>query len=269
MSRIGIIAVIAIGFFLVGCDKKIDTTSDDSTKTSIQKVKESLSGDKQKEFEDAIKIIAYSKVNLKDIMLQGQNASTNIHAEIKSVLNGKTADQVIAEANKIRSEQLAREKTQALEEIKELEQKQQASLKSVEELKKVQVIRSRFSLVPQKYGNPKPLIELTVRNGLDKAISRIYFVGTISSEGRSIPWLKEQFNYEISGGLEPNENGIWDLAPNMFSKWGKVDAPSDAIFTVVVEKVDGADGKTMYSTNDFTEKQQERLNELKKKYGVQ
>ena len=261
MKRFNIILLIAISIFLIGCEKKIDTTSDESSKDSIQKAKASLSAEKQKEFEDALKIIAYSKFNFKD--------NLSMKDDIKLALNGKTAEQVIVQAEAIKAEKEAKQKVQALEEIKELEIKQSNSIKSAEELKKIEVYRSIFSQIPQKYGDPKPLIELTLQNGLKQAISRIYFVGTVESKGRTIAWIKEDFNYEISGGLEPNETAVWNLAPNQFSKWGRTQVPSDAIFTVDVIKVDGADGKTLYSIKELNDKDLERLNELKKKYGVQ
>lgn len=255
--------------FLTGCnDPKIDTTSEETTKTSIQKVKESLKPEKQKEFEDSLKILMFSKINFKDILARGQNAVGGFQEDVKVLLNGKTAEQVISEANRVKAERAEKEQKQAIEEIKELEEKQQKALQSVEELKKFEVLRSHFEHIPQKYGPTKPIIELTVKNGTSKAISRVYFVGTIASKGREIPWHKDEFNYQIAGGLEPNETGVWSLAPNMFSGWGKVDAPADAIFTVVVERIDGADGKPIFSTKDFTDKNLERLTELKKKYSV-
>ena len=56
---------------------------------------------------------------------------------------------------------------------------------------------------------------------------------------------------------------------NQVSDWGKVDAPAEAIFTVTVEQLDGADGEPIYSTRELSERDLERLNELKKKYGVE
>ena len=112
------------------------------------------------------------------------------------------------------------------------------------------------------------IIELTVKNGTSHAVSRAYFKGTIASPNRSVPWLQDTFNYLISGGLEPGEEASWSLAPNMFSDWGKVEAPSDAIFTTTVERLDGADGEALYSTIEFGEIEEERLSELKEKYNV-
>ena len=95
----------------------------------------------------------------------------------------------------------------------------------------------------KEYMGNQPIIELTVENRTGQAISRAYFEGTLASPNRSVPWHKDTFNYSISGGLEPGEKAAWSLAPNMFSGWGKIEAPADAVFTVTVERLDGADGE--------------------------
>ena len=53
----------------------------------------------------------------------------------------------------------------------------------------------------------------------------------------------------------------------MFSNWGKVDIPSDALFTVEVEQLDGANKESLFSVKSFSEEDANRLTELKKKYG--
>ena len=67
----------------------------------------------------------------------------------------------------------------------------------------------------------------------------------------------------------PGEEATWSLAPNMFSGWGKVEPPADAIFTVTVEQLDGADDKPIYSTRDFDAHDSKRLSDLKVKYHVE
>ena len=64
----------------------------------------------------------------------------------------------------------------------------------------------------------KPIIELTVRNNTGHPVSRAYFEGVLSTPGRSVPWIKDSFNYQISGGLEPNEESTWRLAPNKIGR---------------------------------------------------
>ena len=80
--------------------------------------------------------------------------------------------------------------------------------------------------------------------------------------------MVEDFNYQIRGGLEPGESADWSLAPNMFSEWGKVDAPEDALFTVDVVRIDGADNKVLYDSQGLSEHEIARLKMLKEKYSI-
>lgn len=131
------------------------------------------------------------------------------------------------------------------------------------------VNKSRFYFEKQEFGGPKPVIDLSVENKTDSPISRAYFKGTIASPGRSIPWLVEDFNYRISGGLEPGEKADWSLLPNQFSAWGRVESPEGAVFTVEVVRLDGADGKALFDSDAFSENDKKRLEILQSKYSSQ
>jgi len=275
MKILSFVVVAIITFTLItGCDSlmpepTIDTSSDESMKQSSQKVRESLPEDQRAQFDEAMQLLAFSQIDLKDIFSAGATGTGNLEEKMKQSLNGKTAQQVMAEADRIKFERETREREQAIEEIKELEQQRTKAELAREQLNKFEVLRSRFSIEEQSYIGKQAIIELTVKNGTNSAVSRAYFEGTLASPGRSVPWHKDTFNYSISGGLEPNEEQSWRLSPNMFSGWGNANIPPDAIFTVTVEKIDGADGETLYSTTDFTERDQTRLSELKTKYGIQ
>jgi hypothetical protein len=52
----------------------------------------------------------------------------------------------------------------------------------------------------------QPMISMRVTNNTDKALSRIYYHGTVITPGRTIPWIDDDFNNEIRGGLEPGES---------------------------------------------------------------
>lgn len=273
-----LLSSLTIAFLLIGCGTpRIDTSSDEKMKSSIEEVKNSLSLEKQKEFDEALKFIVFSQINLKNLLTMQPNAN-NFTTDIKIILNNKTAEEVIQEAKKI---QVAREeenrkleaaklekmKQIALEEIKVLEEKKLQAEKSKEILKKIEIIKASFEQRSKPYSTFKePIINLEVKNSTEKAISRIYFIGTVKSIGREIPWITETFNYSIPGGLESGETAKWSLAPNMFSKWGNVETPKDAILEVEVQQIDGADEKEIASTMNFTEKDEERLQNLKAKY---
>lgn len=262
--------IAALAFFMAGCsDPKIDASTDEAMKASSQKVRESLPDSKRAEFDEALQVLAFSQIDMKDLFTEGATGAGSLESKMRSALDGKTAEEVIAEAERIKAERHARERTQALEEIRELEEKRQISVEAREELKKFEVLRSRFTMREREFMGKQPIIELTVKNGTSSPVSRAYFEGTIASPNRSVPWLKDTFNYSISGGLEPGEEATWSLAPNMFSDWGKVDAPADAVFTVTVERLDGPDGEALYSVRGFGEREAQRLSELKSRYSIE
>lgn len=265
----GYLLVCALAAMLVGCgEPKIDGANEQAMKASVEKVSSKLAPAKQSEFKEALQVVAFSEVDIGSIM-KGEQTPDGVAGKMFSALDGKTADEVIAKASLIKAERASREKTQALEEIAELESHIAKADAAKAELAKFSVTRSRFYLRKKEYSYRKePIIELTVQNGTAHPISRAYFKGTISSPGRSVPWLVEDFNYSISGGLEPGEKADWDLAPNMFSDWGKVDAPADALFTVEVVKLDGPDGETLFDASGLSESKLTRLAKLKTQYQV-
>jgi PBP1b-binding outer membrane lipoprotein LpoB len=260
-----ILAVMAV----TGCsDPTIDASSEAKMKESVANVRESLPEAKRSDFDQAVQLIAFSQIDMKSLFANGDADAGDMEGKMRDALNGKTAAQVLAQAEEIQAERKAREKEQALAEIRELVAKREKAEQAKQQLDKFQVVRSRFYMRERQYLGKQPIIELTVKNGTDQAISRAYFSGTIASPDRSVPWHEDQFNYSISGGLEPGEEASWTLAPNSYSDWGKVNAPADAVFTVMVEKLDGPDGEALYSTRDFSERDQERLAELKQQYDV-
>ena len=238
---------------------RVDTSSDEKMKASIAKVRESLPENRRHEFDEALEITLFSQVDLQNLFVAGATGVNVVEAKIKQSLNGKTAQEIIAQSAQIKKERKEAERRQVLSEIKELGKKQIKAQKDKDELSKFQIIRSWF------YTGE---IELTVKNGTQYPISRAYFKGTLASPGRSIPWLKDDFNYSIPGGLEPGEEATWELWQNMFSGWGHVEMHDDAIFTVEVEQLDGANNKALFFIKDFSERDMERLAELKKIVGA-
>ncbi len=264
--------VIVLSVLSSGCEKSvfsdpvIDASTDEAMKTSIEKIRNSLPEEEAEKFDDALQVLAFSGISMKDIFAEGAINTGGVQSKMRASLDGKTADEVVAEANRVTAEREERQRRQALAEIAELEKKKIESEQAQEALTAFEVLRSRFYLKDGSF-RKEPVIELTVLNGTEHAVSRAYFDGIIASPGRSVPWHKDSFNYSIPGGLEPGEQASWSLAPNMFSDWGSVDAPEDAIFTVTVVKLDDAQGEPLFDAQAFSERERERLRELKNRYG--
>ena len=249
------------------CEAKIDTATDESFKKSIEYVRASLSPSDKEKFDRSLQIIAFSDLKLDDFITAGTLNDPNlILIKIKDKINDKTAQDIISQADSIIEKRKEKERTQALREIEDLEHKKLIAEDSRDKLLDFEVWKSRFYKKERGYGRQEPVIEMTVVNNTLYPISRAYFKGTLSSPGRAIPWLVNTFNHEISGGLEPEEEDTWYLTPNIFSDWGTVDAPGDAILTIEVLRLDGPKGEKLFSIMDFTNGDEKRLETLKSIY---
>lgn len=204
-------------------------------------------------------VIAMSSGNILD---KNYNAQTAMSDQ----LDGLTAEEIFKKRDQILTERKQREKKQALTEIKELKSKKEKASKAAQELAQFEVLNSRFYLEEQKYGRPKPVIALTVRNRTAYPISRVYFDGVVASPDRSIPWISETFNYTIPGGLEPGEATQWQLLPNQFSEWGTTPVPDDAILTVTTYKLEGSTGEVLFDSK-FSDRDKQRLDSLLEEFG--
>lgn len=261
MKKTGLI--IAFAALLAACgDPTFDGTSEESRKASIERMKQALPDGKRGRFERAITIVAMDGLSIADLA----DSSGSVDAAL-GTLEGKTAEEIMREADSIVAAREAREREQALQEIAELEQKVRDAETAREELGKFVVNRSRFYLERDRYSiRPEPIIDLSMTNGTDQAVGRVFAVGTIASPGRSIPWLKEDFKFSVSGGIEPGENYETRLNPNMFSDWGQVRPPADAVFTVEIVELENGEGERFLSVRGLDEVDQRRLSELKEQF---
>lgn len=259
------LSLLTLLLFMFGCGKPtIDASTDEAMKASIDRMKQEMSPEKKDDFEKAAQVIIMGEVDLKSMMqaaFRGEEIDTSqITTKAKQRLDGMTADQVIAEANRIRENRRLKEIAQVKSEISDLEAELAEMLV---EKDKAQAIQSEISKIELsktrlywkelgKYSYTRDLsLELTVRNNLETAISRLYMTGTLSTPGRSVPWLVEDFNYQIAGGLEPGETQSWTLGPNEYSG-GWRNTPKDrddTVFTVIVRNADDPDENKLFDIN--------------------
>lgn len=252
---------------LTGCSKpRIDTSSDEAMGASVTRVRDSLPEEKRKEFDDAYIAVAMQGLTLES-MMTGTVTPGSVTGAAKARLNGKTADEIIAEAAKLKADAEAKARTEAEAEMAKLEKAKVALEAAKVEMAKFQVIDARFRQTKNFIDMLEPMITLTVKNNTPHAVSRAFFVGTLSSPGRAVPWLREEFNYSIRGGLEPGEQATWNLSPNQFSEWGTVRPGKDAGLRVEVVGLEGADGKRLFTDAEFDEEDAARLASLRKQYG--
>jgi hypothetical protein len=261
-----ILTIVLLSLLITGCGiETVDASTDETFQSSMASVKSSLTDEKEKAFDEAVELLAFSEIG--NLFAASANPE-GLKGKIQGKLDGKTADQIIAQAEVVLAERERKERAQAKSEIEEIEteisnlqKKRSASETAEEALTKFKVLRSRFYYQESSYRDTA-IIELTVKNETTHPVSRAFFNAVLSSPGRSIPWVKESFNYQIAGGLEPGEEATWKLSPNMYGAWSK--APKDRddmVLTVSTYRIDGADDEPIYDV-EFSERNQDRLNDL-------
>nr|WP_160153317.1 DUF6694 family lipoprotein [Microbulbifer sp. ALW1] len=272
---------------LTACgDPKVDGSSEEAFKESMAKVVASLPASEHEKFSGAVMTLMMGGQDFFKLAAMGEAGADQMEIQARAKMNGKTADEILAMAEELqrklkakqekeeaeeeqrRKEQAARDaerkRQQALEELQALEADMAKAEAAAADLGKFQVLNARYYEKVTKsdfYTHRSKTIEITVRNGTDKPVSRAYFKGTLASQGRSVPWAVDTFNYEIPGGLEPGEKATWKLMGD-YSDFARADAPGDAVLTVVVERLDGADGEPIADARVFDERKAERLTEL-------
>jgi len=98
MFRLLTIAVLLLGLVICGCAKKIDASSDQALKDSTEQISKTLDDSKKQKFQDSLAMIM-ADAGLKVGLVDPETAQK----KIRDRLNGKTADEVIAEGEKLKS----------------------------------------------------------------------------------------------------------------------------------------------------------------------
>lgn len=265
MKKIYLICTVFLALQYGCSDPRIDATSMEAMEESAKKIEAQLPEDEKERFRESLASLTAERVIGKAfaMSLQGADDSEIEKSVMESVkdLNGLTAQEIIDKADRTLAERRKREFQQIEREIAELLERKRLASEAEEMLAGFEVQNSSFYFRESSF-TTQPIIELWVKNNTGHAVSRVYFEGTLATPGRSVPWLEDDFNYSISGGLEPGEDATWKLAPNQFGEWGR--APKDRkdmVLTVKVTRIDGADGEALYDAM-FSNDEIDRLSEL-------
>lgn len=265
-----IFAVGLVTLMLAGCGgPKLDGTSDERLTASLDKVTKDMPQDKKAQLLEDLKLITFSNIGE---ALTGQITAEQAKNNVRTTLNGKTAEDVAVIAGNLRTERALKEKQQALAEIKQLQDIQQMAEKAKVEMAKFQILKSEFYFTEKNKNvaapHGQPVVVAKVKNGTTYSVARVGFKGTVASPGRATPWFVGTVELPIPGGIEPGESPTWEITPNQFSDWGKLDAPPEALFSLEIIKLVGADGTLLFDASGLTPQQTERLQALQDKYAA-
>lgn len=256
------VAVAAV-LLLAGCSEAVlDSGSEAAWFSSVQDVRKDLPDGERARFDQALEDLADAPADGPAMSLRPASHVPN------AALHGLTARQVmdIAVGRSNQSEAMARERARV--EIAELEDRL-AGVKAgqARRVDGVRIVDPSFSKkVLADENELAPFIRLTVDNGSDVTVKRIVAIGRLISPGREQPWLEQEFEFTMLGGVAPGARRETMLEPGPYSPWGQVQAPEDAAMDIRIVVVESTDGGQFLPSSEFSEAQARRLQALKAKY---
>ncbi len=158
-----LIAIALIGISASSCAPKVDSSSQERFKASIEKIQQALPEKDKAKFQEALATIIFSEFDLSKV-LSGSGSDDNSSEAAMQKLDGKTAKEIFAICDSINKAKADKEKAQAILEIKELEQKQESAKMAKTEIAKFSVEDSRFSITTDIIGMRHPSIKLKIKN---------------------------------------------------------------------------------------------------------
>jgi len=203
--------------------------------------------------------------------LMGANVGVGLElSKAKRNLDGKTADEIISEAEivkkKLEAEQQERNqerKNQLKPQIKKLEKEKELANNIKNEIEKIKILYANFEA--KNIRNFKSTdIYCSVQNNSKYTISSIAFIFEIVSDDRKVPWYTEKLYTTISGGLNPQENKDLELLSIRY--WDREKYPSNVYLNVKIESLYDENKKRIYPSQNFNQYDQQKLERLKSEY---
>lgn len=234
-------AIFAIGVITYGIvhfnKPRIDISSDEKMEESVQKLKDSLNDDQKEKFEQAVSFIAFDGLTFNDIM------STDVTIKnIKKKFKNKSYDDIIYDAKQIVKRRIA-----------DLNKERESSSSARKSLEAIDV--QRTTITTDNSGIiPRRILYIMVKNNTGTTLSTIAFNIKTFAPGRDVPYLNDDFKYEIPGGIQAGETLEWQLEPNTFmnDEWNR-DVPNGIIQMKAIACID-ASGNSLYQDTWTAEK---------------
>lgn len=212
-----LLAFLSIGLLTIGIinltKPRIDISSDEKMEESINKLRNSLNDEQLEKFEQAVSFIAFDGLTFSDFM-----STEKTIRKIKKKFNNKTYDDVVYDAKEIVKKRIV--------ELNKEKSSLNSARKSLES-----IVVERTTITTDTSGLfPRRILYMMVRNNTGRNLSSISFNIKTFAPGREIPYLNDDFKYEIPGGIQGKETLEWQLEPNTLlnEEWNR-DIPNGII----------------------------------------
>ena len=103
-----------------------------------------------------------------------------------------------------------------------------------------------------------PVIEMRVFNGTDRTVHLVHFRAALLGPDEEDPWLVEEFDHVVLGGVEPGGSDVWRIEPEQRDWIRLIDPHPDLMFRIEPMRLDALGGAVLAST-DWGEIEAHRL----------
>ncbi|MFO7569237.1 MAG: DUF6694 family lipoprotein [Smithellaceae bacterium] len=257
-----ILLCVIILFAACSGDRKMDASTDETTKASMSKMRAALPETHRGEFDEAMLTL---------LSRGGDEEGTaatpaEMTLEVRLSLDGKNADEIIAEASRIREERQRRKRDAMATEIAKLEAKYKAFAHAKAQIDRIKILSSNFYVLKNDMQEKRPVIELRVKNESPFPVYRVYFTFSLSVPSSGFVSPRIAFHHDIDNGLQPGETAHWHLSSHEFSDLGHMKISGKRAVDIALVRVDGPDGNALFATKEFSDEEKMRLDALKQEY---
>jgi hypothetical protein len=262
-------ALMTVVLVLAGCGPvTLDVASPEALEQSLLDLREQMSPEERGRFEEALDYLVGGAVTFSAESDRDQAESV---LELYRPFAGRTAEGIVAEARfrRIREVRSA---------VIFLESGREASAAARRELAMFPFGAARVFKRHRQFLD-WPVIEMKVFNKTSRTIHLVHFRAALLSPDDENPWLVEEFDHVVLGGMEPGANDVWRIEPGqrdwirlidphpnlMFSlepmrlealggsvlaasDWGEVEAHRLAIYQKTLKKIRGSDRQLPFSS---------------------
>ena len=109
--------LLFIATILAGCNNPtVDASTDKSMQASIASVRASLPEDKRTEFDRSVQLLVFKDLDIRSLLAKGTDGAKEVKGKMRDAVHGKTANQIIAEANQLKADRETTQKAQTPQE---------------------------------------------------------------------------------------------------------------------------------------------------------
>ncbi len=244
-------AAALLAMAATGCGPTtVDPSSFSGLQDSLSELREQLAPSDLDSFREALSYLVGSQALHTLTLEEVGNEQAAPVLELFRPLAGRTVDGVVAEARYRRVREV-RSAVTALRDWKDSTEDARRELRR---------FRFREARVFKRHKGylEWPVIEMEVENGTGHRISLIHFRATLLEPTKDEPWLEEEFDHVVMGGLAPGEEAVWRIEPEQRGWIRLIDPHPDLRFTLEPMRLVALGGRVLVES-DWGAREDHRL----------